>query len=190
MLEAYRRQVAERAQLGVPPKPLSAAQVNELVELLKAPPAGEERTLIDLLVHCVPPGVDEAAYVKAAFLAAVAKGGAVSPLVSKADAVQWLGTMLGGYNIAPLVELLDDAELGALAAEQLKTTLLMFDAFHDVREKFEAGNANARAVMQSWAAAQWFTARPDVPAEIRLTVFKVIGETNTDDLSPARVLGT
>ena len=186
MLEAYRRHVAERAELGVPPKPLSAAQVNELVELLKAPPTGEAQALVELLVRRVPPGVDEAAYVKAAFLTAIAKGEAVSPLVSKDDAVRWLGAMLGGYNIAPLVALLDDAELGALAAEQLKTTLLMFDAFHDVREKSEAGNANARAVMQSWADAEWFTARPEVPAEIKLTVFKVVGETNTDDLSPAQ----
>ncbi|MEW8208436.1 MAG: bifunctional aconitate hydratase 2/2-methylisocitrate dehydratase, partial [Candidatus Thiodiazotropha taylori] len=133
-----------------------------------------------------PPGVDDAAYVKAGFLAAVAKGEAASPLVDKSKAVELLGTMLGGYNIQPLIELMDDAELGELAAEQLKYTLLMFDAFHDVKEKADAGNANAKAVMNSWAEAEWFKRKPDVPEEIKLTVFKVTGETNTDDLSPAQ----
>ncbi|MGA0973987.1 MAG: bifunctional aconitate hydratase 2/2-methylisocitrate dehydratase [Sedimenticolaceae bacterium] len=186
MLEAYRTHVAERAEQGVPPLPLSAEQVNGLVELLKNPPAGEEDTLMDLLINRVPPGVDDAAYVKAAFLAAVAKGEAASPLVNKEKAVELLGTMLGGYNIQPMIDLLDDADLGGLAAEQLKYTLLMFDAFHDVNEKAKAGNANAKAVVESWANAEWFTRKADVPAEIKLTVFKVTGETNTDDLSPAQ----
>jgi aconitate hydratase 2/2-methylisocitrate dehydratase len=186
MLEAYRTHVAERAEQGVPPLPLSADQVNGLVELLKNPPAGEEDTLMDLLINRVPPGVDDAAYVKAAFLAAVAKGEAASPLVNKEKAVELLGTMLGGYNIQPMIDLLDDADLGGLAAEQLKYTLLMFDAFHDVNEKAKAGNANAKVVVESWANAEWFTRKADVPAEIKLTVFKVTGETNTDDLSPAQ----
>jgi aconitate hydratase 2/2-methylisocitrate dehydratase len=135
--------------------------------LLKAPPAGDEDVLLDLLTERVPPGVDEAAYVKAGFLAAVAKGEAESPLIDKRRAVELLGTMLGGYNIQPLIELMDDAELGGLAAEQLKFTLLMFDAFHDVEEKAKAGNAHAQAVMQSWADAEWFTRKDDVPAEIK-----------------------
>lgn len=186
MLEAYRQHVEERAALGVPPKPLDDAQTAALVELLKNPPAGEEAYLVDLLENRVPAGVDQAAYVKAAFLAALAKGEATSPLVSKERAVYLLGTMLGGYNVAPLVELLDNAELAELAAEALKKTLLVFDAFHDVADKAKAGNANAQAVMQSWADAEWFTSRKDVPEEIKLTVFKVTGETNTDDLSPAQ----
>jgi len=186
VLEAYRQHVAERAALGVPPKPLDDAQTAALVELLKNPPAGEEAFLVDLLENRVPAGVDQAAYVKAAFLAALAKGEATSPLVSKERAVYLLGTMLGGYNVAPLVALLDDAALAELAAEALKKTLLVFDAFHDVADKAKAGNANAQAVMQSWADAEWFTTRKDVPTEIKLTVFKVTGETNTDDLSPAQ----
>ncbi|OTG67843.1 bifunctional aconitate hydratase 2/2-methylisocitrate dehydratase [Acinetobacter sp. ANC 4470] len=186
MLEAYRQHVEERAALGVPPKPLDDAQTADLVELLKNPPAGEEAFLVDLLENRVPAGVDQAAYVKAAFLAALAKGEATSPLISKERAVYLLGTMLGGYNVAPLVVLLDDAELSELAAEALKKTLLVFDAFHDVADKAKAGNVNAQAVMQSWADAEWFTSRPDVPEEIKLTVFKVTGETNTDDLSPAQ----
>ena len=186
MLEAYRQHVEERAALGVPPKPLDDAQTADLVELLKNPPAGEEAFLVDLLENRVPAGVDQAAYVKAAFLAALAKGEATSPLLSKERAVYLLGTMLGGYNVAPLVTLLDDAELSELAAEALKKTLLVFDAFHDVADKAKAGNVNAQAVMQSWAEGEWFTSRPDVPSEIKLTVFKVTGETNTDDLSPAQ----
>jgi aconitate hydratase 2/2-methylisocitrate dehydratase len=186
MLEAYRQHIAEREQQGIPPLPLSAQQVNDLVALFETPPAGEEDTLLDLLTQRVPPGVDEAAYVKAAYLAAVAKGEATSPLLDKRRAVELMGTMLGGYNILPLIDLLDDPELGELVAEQLKYTLLMFDAFHDVQEKAEAGNANAQSVLQSWADAEWFTRRADIPEEIRLTVFKVTGETNTDDLSPAQ----
>ena len=186
MLEVYRKHVAERAALGIPPLPLDAEQVAALVELIKAPPAGDEEFLVELLTDRVPPGVDEAAYVKAAFLADVAKGTTSCTLIDRRHAVELLGTMLGGYNIAPIVELLADAELSELAAEQLKFTLLMFDAFHDVAEKADAGDANAKSVMQSWADAEWFTRRSPLADEITLSVFKVTGETNTDDLSPAQ----
>ena len=186
MLEAYRAHVADRAQEGLPPKALSAEQVSQLVELLKAPPAGEEATLLELLTERVPPGVDDAAYVKAAFLADVAKGEANSSLINAEEAVRLLGTMLGGYNIMPLVELLDHDALAANAAAELKNTLLMFDAFHDVAERAKNGNAHAEAVLKSWAEAEWFTRRDDLPETIKMVVFKVTGETNTDDLSPAQ----
>ncbi len=186
MLKAYRQHVAERAKQGIPPLPLNAEQVAQLVDLLKAPPTGEQDTLLHLLTNRVPPGVDEAAYVKAAFLAAVANGEATSPLIDKTRAVQLLGTMPGGYNIEPLIALLDDAELAALAATQLKYTLLVFDAFHDLDQKARGGNAHAQAALESWAAGDWFTRRATLPEAITLTVFKVLGETNTDDLSPAQ----
>nr|WP_272887471.1 bifunctional aconitate hydratase 2/2-methylisocitrate dehydratase [Stutzerimonas stutzeri] len=185
VLEAYRKHVEERAAQGVVPQPLNAEQTAGLVELLKNPPAGEEEFLVDLITNRVPAGVDEAAYVKAGFLSALAKGETSSPLLSKQRAVELLGTMQGGYNIATLVELLDSAELAAVAAEQLKHTLLMFDAFHDVAEKAKAGNEHAKGVMQSWAEGEWFTNRPAVAEKVSLSVFKVTGETNTDDLSPA-----
>ncbi|GAB5477017.1 MAG: bifunctional aconitate hydratase 2/2-methylisocitrate dehydratase [Marinobacter nauticus] len=185
MLEAYREHVAEREALGIPPKPLNAEQTAALVELLKNPPAGEEETLVYLLENRIPPGVDEAAYVKAAFLSAIAKGEATSPLVSKEYAVKLLGMMQGGYNIETLVELLDDSDLAELAGEQLKKTLLMFDAFNDVKEKMDAGNAVAKSVVESWANAEWFTNKKKVPESTKMVVFKVTGETNTDDLSPA-----
>ena len=185
MLKAYRDHVAERAALGIPPLPLTAQQTGELVELLKNPPAGEEATLLDLITHRVPAGVDDAAKVKASYLAAVAHGTEACPLIDRKQAAHLLGTMLGGYNLTPLIELLDDAEVAPVAAEALKHTLLMFDQFHDVKEKADKGNSFAKAVMQSWADAEWFTSRPEVPESITLTVFKVTGETNTDDLSPA-----
>ncbi|GAB7532044.1 bifunctional aconitate hydratase 2/2-methylisocitrate dehydratase [Pseudomonas sp. 3A(2025)] len=185
VLEAYRKHIEERAAQGIVPQPLNAEQTAGLVELLKNPPAGEEAFLVDLITNRVPPGVDEAAYVKAGFLSALAKGEATSPLIDKKRATELLGTMQGGYNIATLVELLDDADLSAVAAEQLKHTLLMFDAFHDVAEKAKAGNANAKAVLQSWADGEWFKKRPTLADKISLRVFKVTGETNTDDLSPA-----
>ena len=185
VLEAYRKHVEERAAQGIVPQPLNAEQTAGLVDLLKNPPAGEEEFLLDLLANRIPAGVDEAAYVKAAFLSAVAKGEATSPLLNKVRAVELLGTMQGGYNIATLVELLDSDELAATAAEQLKHTLLMFDAFHDVAERAKNGNPHAKAVLQSWADGEWFTNRPAVEEKISLTVFKVPGETNTDDLSPA-----
>ncbi len=185
VLEAYRKHVEERAAEGVPPKPLSAEQVTGLVALLKNPPASEEEYLLELLENRIPPGVDEAAYVKAGFLSAIAKGEAESPLLDKKKAVELLGLMHGGYNIETLVELLDSTELAELAAEQLKGTLLVFDAFHDIEEKSKAGNAHAKAVLQSWADAEWFTQRQAVQESIKVAVFKVSGETNTDDLSPA-----
>ncbi|WP_312391760.1 bifunctional aconitate hydratase 2/2-methylisocitrate dehydratase, partial [Pseudomonas sp.] len=185
MLEAYRKHIEERKALGIVPQPLNAEQTAGLVELLKNPPAGEEAFLVDLITNRVPPGVDEAAYVKAGFLSAIAKGEATSPLLDRKHATELLGTMQGGYNIETLVALLDDAELAAVAAEQLKHTLLMFDAFHDVAEKAKAGNAHAKAVLESWANGEWFTKRPEIAEKYTLTVFKVPGETNTDDLSPA-----
>ncbi|MDW6018916.1 bifunctional aconitate hydratase 2/2-methylisocitrate dehydratase [Vibrio plantisponsor] len=185
MLEAYRKHVEERAAEGVVPKPLDAEQVAGLVELLKNPPQGEEEFILDLLENRIPPGVDEAAYVKAGFLTAIVKGEVTSPLVSRAKAAKLLGTMQGGYNIEPLVSLLDDAELAPIAAEALSHTLLMFDAFYDVEEKAKAGNELAKQVLQSWADAEWFLSKPALQEKITLTVFKVTGETNTDDLSPA-----
>jgi len=185
VLEAYRKHVAERAQQNIPPKPLNAEQVAGLVELLKAPPAGEEATLLDLISNRVPPGVDEAAYVKAGFLSAIAKNETQCALIDSAHALKLLGNMHGGYNIETLVSLLTDDALGALAAEELKHTLLMFDAFHDVEALARNGNANAQSVMQSWADAEWFTSQDAVAESIKMVVFKVTGETNTDDLSPA-----
>ncbi|NMG74911.1 bifunctional aconitate hydratase 2/2-methylisocitrate dehydratase [Aromatoleum diolicum] len=189
MLEAYRAHVAERAALGIPPLPLSKQQTADLVALLKNPPKGEETALVELITYRVPAGVDDAAKVKAEFLAKVAKGEEACTLISRAKATELLGTMLGGYNVKPLIDLLGDAEVGGVAAEGLKKTLLVFDFFHDVAELAKSANvtaaANAKAVMQSWADAEWFTSRPEVPASQKLTVFKVTGETNTDDLSPA-----
>ncbi|MBK7206373.1 MAG: bifunctional aconitate hydratase 2/2-methylisocitrate dehydratase [Thermomonas sp.] len=185
MLQTYRHHAAERAALGIPPLPLDAQQTAQVIELLKNPPAGEEQFLLDLIVNRVPAGVDDAAKVKAAYLAALAFGSETNPLIPRARATELLGTMLGGYNVAPLVQLLDDAEVGGVAADALKHTLLVFDAFHDVQDKARAGNAHAQAVLQSWADAEWFTSKPDVPASLTITVFKVPGETNTDDLSPA-----
>ncbi|MBY7830039.1 bifunctional aconitate hydratase 2/2-methylisocitrate dehydratase [Vibrio fluvialis] len=185
MLEAYRKHVEERAAEGVVPKPLDAEQVAGLVELLKNPPQGEEEFILDLLENRIPPGVDEAAYVKAGFLTAITKGEVTSPLVSREKAATLLGTMQGGYNIEPLVSLLDDADLAPIAATALSHTLLMFDAFYDVEEKAKAGNALAKQVLESWAEAEWFLSKPALAEKITLTVFKVTGETNTDDLSPA-----
>ena len=185
MLESYNTQVAERAALGIPPLPLTKDQTALLLGLLKNPPTGTEKQLVDLITYRVPAGVDEAAKVKAEFLDKVAKGEEKTPLLSRIEATELLGTMLGGYNIKPLVDLLSDAQCGATAAAVLKKTLLMFDYFNDVQELAEKGNVNAKAVMQSWADAEWFTSRPAVPESMILTVFKVTGETNTDDLSPA-----
>jgi aconitate hydratase 2/2-methylisocitrate dehydratase len=189
MLQAYRQHAAERTALGIPPLPLDAQQTAALIELIKAPPSsqdpGEEAFLMDLLTHRVPPGVDDAAKVKASFLAAVAHGDIAVGLLSKAKATELLGTMVGGYNVHPLIELLDDAEVAGVAAEGLKKTLLMFDFFNDVAEKAKAGNGKAQEVIKSWADAEWFTTRPEVPKSMTVNVFKVPGETNTDDLSPA-----
>ncbi|HGN1292080.1 bifunctional aconitate hydratase 2/2-methylisocitrate dehydratase [Proteus mirabilis] len=185
MLEEYRKHVAERAAEGVVPKPLDATQTAALVELLKSPPKGEEEFLLDLIVNRVPPGVDEAAYVKAGFLTALAKGETTSPLITPEKAVELLGTMQGGYNIHTLIEALDNDKLAPIAAKALSHTLLMFDSFYDVEEKAKAGNVYAKQIMQSWADGEWFTERPELAEKITVTVFKVTGETNTDDLSPA-----
>jgi aconitate hydratase 2 / 2-methylisocitrate dehydratase len=185
MLQTYLTHVAERAALGIPALPLSAAQTADLIELLKNPPPGKAEFLLNLIAYRVPAGVDDAAKVKASYLAAVAHGTENCAVISRQKAVELLGTMLGGYNIGPLVDLLDDAKVGGIAADGLKKTLLMFDQFHDVKEKADKGNANAKAVLKSWADAEWFTSRPEVPQSMKVTVFKVTGETNTDDLSPA-----
>lgn len=185
MLEEYRKHVAERKIEGVPPLPLNSQQVTDLVELLKNPPAGEEDFLLDLITNRVPAGVDEAAAVKAEFLADITKGNSACPLIDRVKAVKLLGTMLGGYNIKALLDALDDAELAPAAVKALSHTLLMFDAFYDVKEKAQAGNSSAQQVLQSWADAEWFTSSPKLPEKITVTIFKVEGETNTDDLSPA-----
>ncbi|HEY9855278.1 MAG TPA: bifunctional aconitate hydratase 2/2-methylisocitrate dehydratase, partial [Stenomitos sp.] len=184
MLEAYRQHVAERAALGIPPLPLTAQQTSELVTLLQNPPHGEEDFLVELLTYRVPAGVDDAARVKATFLALVASGEVTCTLISREKAIELLGTMLGGFNVQPLIAALEGPS-GATAAEALKKTLLVFDYFHDVKELADKGNAHAKAVIQSWADGEWFTSRPEIPASLKLTVFKVTGETNTDDLSPA-----
>jgi len=184
VLEAYRQHVEERAHQGLPPLPLNAEQVAALVDLLKNPPFGEAANLVELLTQRVPPGVDQAAYVKAAFLTEVATGQTSCALITPAQATEWLGTMLGGYNIQPLIELLDNDSLAPLAAKALSHTLLMFDAYHDVVERANT-NRWAKQVLQSWAAGEWFIAKPAFPQTLTVTVFKVEGETNTDDLSPA-----
>lgn len=184
MLEAYRQHVQERTAEGLPPLALDTQQTTDLIELLKAPATGEEDTLLELFTQRVPPGVDQAAYVKACFLDAITKGEEKSPLIDRKHAAELLGTMLGGYNIQTLIDLLDD-DLAPIAAAALSKTLLMFDAYHDVVEKAKAGNQYARQVADSWANAEWFTNKAEMPKEIKVTVFKVEGETNTDDLSPA-----
>ena len=185
MLETYRQHVAERAAINIPPKPLSPQQVAELITLLKNPPKGEEQYLVDLISNRVPPGVDEAAYVKAAFLSDIALGNVDCALIDKITAVDLLGDMHGGYNIETLVSLLKDDELGDHAVDELKHTLLMFDAFYDVAAMAKEGNTRAQSVMRSWADAEWFTKREQLPESLKMVVFKVTGETNTDDLSPA-----
>ncbi|WP_448524729.1 bifunctional aconitate hydratase 2/2-methylisocitrate dehydratase [Parathermosynechococcus lividus] len=187
VLNQYRQHTNERAALGIPPLPLTAAQVSAVCDLLQQPPQGEEDYLIHLLRDRVPPGVDEAAYIKAGFLTAIANGELHSPLISPIAAVELLGTMLGGYNVQSLIALLghENSELAAAAAQALSQTLLVYDAFHDVQDLMRQGNAHARHVMESWANGDWFTRRPELPEAITVTVFKVPGETNTDDLSPA-----
>jgi aconitate hydratase 2 / 2-methylisocitrate dehydratase len=185
MLEQYRKHIEERAAEGVVPKPISAEQMTDLVELIKYPPAGEEEFVLNLLANRVPAGVDEAAYIKASFLSAIANDTVSSPILTASDATELLGTMLGGYNIAPLIALLDNPSLAPIAVKGLSHTLLIFDAFHDIQEKAQAGNTYAQQIIQSWADAEWFTNKPVVPEKMTVSVFKVTGETNTDDLSPA-----
>ena len=186
MLVEYREHVNKRKSQNIPPKPLNADQTSGLVKLLKNPPKGEENFLLDLISNRVPPGVDEAAYVKASFLSAIATGKDHSPIISRELSVKLLGQMLGGYNVATLVELLDDEDMQECAAEQLKSTILVFDAFHDVAEKATDGNNLAKSVIESWANAEWFLKNKEVPKSIKTIVFKANGETNTDDLSPAQ----
>ncbi|NCJ07831.1 bifunctional aconitate hydratase 2/2-methylisocitrate dehydratase [Synechococcales cyanobacterium C] len=187
MLASYRQHQAERAAMGIPPLPLTAEQTAELCDLLKQPPAEEAEALLGLLRDRVPPGVDQAAYVKASFLSAIAHGETTSPLISPTAAVELLGTMMGGYNVHSLIDLLqaNDAAIASTATTALQRTLLVYDAYHDVMELAQAGNAYAQAVVDAWVVAEWFTQRPTLPDAITVTVFKVPGETNTDDLSPA-----
>ena len=185
MLELYRKHVEERAAEGIVPMPLNGEQMAALVELIKYPPKGEEEFILNLLVNRVPAGVDEAAFIKASFLSAITKGEVISPILTASDAAELLGTMLGGYNITPLIELLDNPVLAPIAVKGLSHTLLIFDAFHDIQEKANAGNDFAKQIMQSWADAEWFTSKPRIPEKLTVSVFKVSGETNTDDLSPA-----
>ena len=186
MLVEYRKHVNKRKSQNIPPKPLNADQTSDLVKLLKNPPKGEENFLLDLISNRVPPGVDEAAYVKASFLSAIATAKDHSPIISRELSVKLLGQMLGGYNVATLVELLDDEDMQECAAEQLKSTILVFDAFHDVAEKATDGNNLAKSVIESWANAEWFLKNKELPKSIKTIVFKANGETNTDDLSPAQ----
>jgi aconitate hydratase 2/2-methylisocitrate dehydratase len=186
MLENYRTHVAERAAKGIVPLPLTARQVREVCELLVKPPKGEEALLVELISQRVPPGVDAAAMVKAEFLTKLANGTLSSPLITAERAVELLGTMMGGYNVGPLVQLLEHPKLGALAAKQLGGTLLVANAFDNVAALAKAGNAHARRLLSSWAEGEWFKSRPKLAEKITLTVFKVVGETNTDDLSPAQ----
>ena len=184
MLQEYKSHVEERASLGIPPLPLNAEQVASVVELLKNPPEGEASLLLDLITNRTPAGVDPAAYIKAAFLTDLAKGEATSPLISKEDATRLLGTMLGGYNVESLIDLLKDQEVGEIAADGLSKTLLMFNSKHDVIELAKE-NKNAQRVVDSWTNAEWFTSKPELPKVIKAIVFRVDGEINTDDLSPA-----
>ncbi len=184
MLEAYLEHVKERNNQGLPPLPLGAQQTSELLELLKNPPKGKEEYLLNLLINRVPAGVDQSAYVKAGFLAAITKGETASPLIDAKKATELLGTMLGGYNIQALIACLDNDALAPIAAAALSKTLLVFDAHHDVFEKAKT-NKFAKQTVDAWANADWFMQRDALPQEIMVTVFKVPGETNTDDLSPA-----
>ncbi|MFT7528982.1 MAG: aconitate hydratase 2/2-methylisocitrate dehydratase, partial [Arenicella sp.] len=173
MLQTYRDHTAERALEGIPPKPLDAQQTADLVALFKAPAAGEENYMLELLTQHVPAGVDEAAYVKAGFLAAISSGEASSPLIDSVKAIEILGSMLGGYNIQPLIAGLDNDTTAAAAVKALSHTLLMFDAFHDVKEKADAGNAYAKQTVESWANAEWFTSKPPLADKVTVTIFKV-----------------
>ena len=183
-MDEYKAHVAEREALGVPPLPLNAEQTAEVIEMIKSNCTEE---LLDLLENRVSPGVDDAAYVKAAFLNDVVQGNVTVDAIAPEKAVEMLGTMLGGYNVKPMVDALTSSNAAAVEAAKtaLKHTLLVYDAYNDVEELHKAGNAAATEVMTSWANSEWFTAKPAIAEEITVTVFKVPGETNTDDLSPA-----
>ncbi|HCD04701.1 MAG TPA: bifunctional aconitate hydratase 2/2-methylisocitrate dehydratase, partial [Methylophaga sp.] len=184
MLQEYQKHVEERAAEGLPPLPLDAKQVSDIIEGLKQPQNSDREVLLELLIHRVPPGVDKSAYVKAGFLAAIAKQEAQCDLITPVHATELLGTMMGGYNIQPLIELLDLDETAEAAQLALSKIVMVYDAYHDVVEKAET-NSYAKRILQSWAEAEWFLSKPILPESITLTVFKVPGETNTDDLSPA-----
>ena len=185
LLANYKAHTANRAELGVPPLALTADQVAQLVELLKASPVVDADYAMELFTQKVPAGVDDAAYVKAAFLNDILEGNATCETIDKTKACNILGAMLGGFNVKPLVEALNDDEISAVAAEELKNTILMYDAFNDVKVMMDAGNAKAKEVVESWANAEWFYNKPEMAKEITVTVYKIPGETNTDDLSPA-----
>ena len=184
MLQEYQKHVEERAAEGLPPLPLDAKQVSDIIEGLKQPQNTDREALLDLLVHRVPPGVDKSAYVKAGFLAAIAKQETQCDLITPVYATELLGTMMGGYNIQPLIELLDYDATAEVAEKALSKIVMVYDAYHDVVEKAET-NQYAKRILQSWAEAEWFLSRPALAEAITLTVLKVPGETNTDDLSPA-----
>ncbi|HIJ84275.1 MAG TPA: aconitate hydratase B, partial [Magnetococcales bacterium] len=184
MLEAYRQHVTEREKQGIPPLPLSVEQTLALTQMLLSPPSGEGAFLKNLLANQVPPGVDDASRVKAEFLAKIAKGEAICPLMDRKEAVVLLGTMIGGFNVIPLIDLLDDSSMAGDAVAALSNTLMIYDSFARVVQLAQS-NVFARQVLQNWADGTWFTSRPPMPQEVVVTVFKVDGEINTDDFSPA-----
>ena len=191
LLENYKAHSQERLnEGGLPALPLTAAQTAELVELLKADKVVDAEYALDLFKNKINPGVDDAAYVKAAFLNDIVQGKVSCSVISKVEAIQILGTMMGGYNVPPLVEALKIADVADAAAEQLKNTILVYNSFNDVKELMDKGNAKAKEVIESWANAEWFTNKPALEEAITLTVYKIPGETNTDDLSPATVAFT
>ena len=180
MLENYYKSAKERADMGIPPLPLDAEQTSQLVELIKKSD-GKNEELLTLLTERVPAGVDDAAYVKAAFLSDVAKKNIVTKVLNSKEATFYLGTMLGGYNVKPLISLIDDEVCGETAVEALSKTLLVFDAFNDIAEMSKSSK-NALKILNSWANAEWFTSKSEVPKKIETIIFKVPGETNTDCL--------
>ncbi|WP_415398470.1 bifunctional aconitate hydratase 2/2-methylisocitrate dehydratase [Sulfurimonas sp. CS5] len=185
-LEDYKAHTKERATLGVPPLALTAEQTAELVELLKASPIVEQDYAMDIFVNKIPAGVDDAAYVKAAFLNDVVQGNVSCDSIDAVKACEILGLMLGGFNVTPLVEALKiDGDVANAAANQLKNTILVYDSFNDVKRLMDEGNAKAKEIVESWANGEWFTNKPAMDEEITVTVYKIPGETNTDDLSPA-----
>jgi len=181
----YKAHTEERAKLGVPPLALTAEQVADLVELLKVSPIAEQDYVMDMFENKIPAGVDDAAYVKAAFLNDVVQGNVSCDAIDASKACIILGKMLGGFNVTPLVEALKIEAIAEVAATQLKNTLLVYDSFNDVKALMDGGNAHAKSVVESWANAEWFTNKDAIPAETTVTVYKIPGETNTDDLSPA-----
>jgi aconitate hydratase 2/2-methylisocitrate dehydratase len=185
LIADYKAHTKKRESLGIPPLPLTAQQVAQLIELLKETPIVEANYLLNLLENKVPAGVDDASYVKAAFLNDIVQGNVTCEVIDKTKACEILGKMLGGFNVTPLVEALKIEEVASVAAEQLKNTILVYDSFNDVKTLMEQGNPYAKEVIESWAEGEWFLNKPELAKEITLTVYKIPGETNTDDLSPA-----